>query len=249
MSILVSGDTHIGMKRKSNQDSIGLNPELNFFIVADGMGGHDGGDIASQMSVKLMPEFIKKNKDRTPKPEDLLSDAVAHVNDAIYEHGQKNAELEGMGTTISAIMFGETEICIANVGDSRVYLIKDMRLFQMTRDNSLVQERLNAGFYDREGARKDPQKNVLIRTVGFEQGVRPDVYKYKVSKNDMFLLCSDGLHGKVCDQDVMFILNKLISDQKNISQQELDKCVQELITNANRNGGQDNISVILAVAK
>lgn len=249
MSILVSGDSHIGMKRKSNQDSIGLAPELNFFVVADGMGGHNGGDIASQMSVKLLPEFIKENLPKAENKDQLLSDAIAHVNNAIYAHGQKNAELEGMGTTISAIMFDENEVVIANVGDSRVYMIKDMKLFQMTRDNSLVQERLNAGFYDREGARKDPQKNVLIRTVGFEQGVRPDIYKYKVSKNDMFLICSDGLHGKVCDQDVMFILDKIINDHLKITQQELDKCVQELISNANKNGGHDNISVILAVAK
>jgi len=124
-----------------------------------------------------------------------------------------------------------------------------MKLFQMTRDNSLVQERLNAGFYDRDGAKKDPQKNVLVRTVGFEQGVRPDVYKYKVCKNDLFLICSDGLHGKVADQDLIYILKKYIADHQSIKKEELDLCVQEFIKTANHNGGQDNISVILAVAK
>jgi protein phosphatase len=237
------------MKRKTNQDSIGLSDELRFYVVADGMGGHNGGDIASQMSVKLLPDFIKANQNKFQEKDELLAQAVAYVNDAIYSHGQENEDLEGMGTTISAVLFDDKELCVANVGDSRVYIIKEMKLFQMTRDNSLVQERLNAGFYDREGARNDPQKNVLIRTVGFEQGIKADIYKYKVCKNDLFLICSDGLHGKVADQDLMFILNKNIPDQRNISKDQLDHCVKELIQLANHNGGQDNISVIIALAK
>lgn len=249
MTILASGDTHIGMKRKSNQDSIALADDIRFYVVADGMGGHNGGDIASQMSVSLLPEYIKNNEDVVKVPEQLISDAVAFVNNAIYDHGQEHDELEGMGTTISAVLFNSNEACIANVGDSRVYMFKNLKLYQLTRDNSLVQERLNAGFYDREGARRDPQKNVLVRTVGFEQGVRPDVYKYKITKNDLFLICSDGLHGRVADQDMVYILSRNIADPNNIQKEELDRSVKDLIDLANKNGGQDNISVILAVAK
>lgn len=119
----------------------------------------------------------------------------------------------------------------------------------MTRDHSLVQEKLNIGLYDREGAKADPQKNVLIRTVGFEEEVEVDIYQYKMSKNDIFMLCSDGLHGKVSDEDIAFIIRSKIKDSANASQEELDAAVKELIAQANANGGQDNISVIMAIAK
>tara|TARA_Y100000768_G_C23991469_1_gene694006 strand:- start:23100 stop:23846 length:747 start_codon:yes stop_codon:yes gene_type:complete len=247
LTVIASGDTHIGMKRKTNQDSICVDKDLNFFVVADGMGGHNGGDIASSMSVDLLPNFIRENQSKYEVPV-LLDNAVHFVNNAIYEHGLKNSHLEGMGTTISAIMFNEKHINIANIGDSRVYMLHKQKLYQLTRDHSLVQERLNIGFYDREGARKDPQKNVLIKTVGFENNVRPDVYQYKVNKNDLFLICSDGLHGKVADQDIVHIITNQIKDFDHITQADLDNCVSKLIDQANANGGQDNISVILAAA-
>lgn len=248
MTILASGDTHIGMRRKSNQDSICLDPQLNFFAVADGMGGHNGGDIASQMLVDLVPQYLREKQEELKVPA-LLDQAIHRANHSIYQHGLENEELEGMGTTVSAIMFNDKHINIANIGDSRVYMMHKGKLYQLTRDHSLVQERLNIGFYDREGARKDPQKNVLIKTVGFEDDVRPDIYQYKVNKNDIFLICSDGLHGKVCDQDIVYLFKSIIQDFNNITQAELDQCVKAFIDQANANGGQDNISVILAAAK
>lgn len=248
MTIISSGHTDIGMKRSTNQDSICLYPKRNFFAVADGMGGHNGGDIASQMSVKLFPEFIENNIDQKSVPE-ILKESVQFVNQSIFDHGQKNTELKGMGTTVTAIMFNQNEINIANVGDSRTYLISNNKLFQMTRDHSLVQEKLNIGLYDREGAKADPQKNVLIRTVGFEPEVEVDVYHYKIQKNDMFMLCSDGLHGKVSDEDIIHIFNKHIPSASEATQDQLDATVHELIDQANANGGQDNISVIIALAK
>jgi len=248
MTILASGHTDIGMKRSTNQDSICLYPKRKFFAVADGMGGHNGGDIASQMSVKLFPEFIEENLEKKSIPE-LLKESVQFVNQSIFNHGQKNAELKGMGTTVTAIMFNQSEINIANVGDSRTYLVSNNKLFQMTRDHSLVQEKLNIGLYDREGAKADPQKNVLIRTVGFEPDVEVDVYHYKIQKNDMFMLCSDGLHGKVSDEDIIHIFNKHIPNASEASQEQIDATVHELIDQANANGGQDNISVIIALAK
>ncbi|MEX0799352.1 MAG: Stp1/IreP family PP2C-type Ser/Thr phosphatase [Bacteriovoracaceae bacterium] len=248
MTIISSGASDIGQKRKTNQDSICVYPKRHFFAVADGMGGHSGGDIASQMSVKLFPEFIEQNISRMSAP-DLLKNSIEHVNEAIYEHGQKNQELKGMGTTVSAIIFDGANINLANVGDSRVYLISKNKLYQMTRDHSLVQEKLNMGFYDRDGAKKDPQKNVLIRTVGFESEVEVDVYHYKVARNDMFLICSDGLHGKVSDEDIIHIVNQRLPDPSAAGQEELDSTVKELIDQANTNGGQDNISVVMALAK
>lgn len=248
MTILCSGHTDIGMKRSSNQDSICVYPKRSFFAVADGMGGHNGGDIASQMSVKLLPEFIENNLNTKSVPE-ILELSVKHINRSIYDHGQKNEDLKGMGTTITAIMFNGAELNIANVGDSRTYLISNNQLFQMTRDHSLVQEKLNIGLYDREGAKADPQKNVLIRTVGFEPDVDVDVYHYKIQKNDIFMLCSDGLHGKVSDEDIIHIVNKFISSPADLTQAQLDATVKELIAQANANGGNDNISVVMAAAK
>ena len=247
MSIISAGASDIGRKRKSNQDSICLVPDKKLFVVADGMGGHNGGDIASQMSVKLIPEFVNGHQDLNP-PE-LLKSAVHFVNKSIYEHGQQNSELKGMGTTITSILFDENNINIANVGDSRTYLIHDKKLYQMTRDHSWVQEKLNAGIYDREGAKADSQKNALTRAVGFEPDVEIDIFKYKVSKNDLFLLCSDGLHGKVSDEDIIFIVNRELPDITNATQKDLNNIATALIDQANANGGQDNISVILAMAK
>lgn len=248
MTILSSGHSDIGMKRSTNQDSICLYPEANFFAVADGMGGHNGGDIASQMSVKILPEFISKNIKSKAVPE-LMAESIKFVNKSIFDHGQKNAELKGMGTTITAIMFNANEINIANVGDSRTYLVSNNKLYQLTRDHSLVQEKLNIGLYDREAAKADPHKNVLIRTVGFEEELEVDVFHYKIQKNDMFMLCSDGLHGKVSDEDIIHIFNKNIKTPEESTQENLDATVHELIAQANANGGQDNISVIIAIAK
>lgn len=246
MGILAFGATDIGRKRKSNQDSIHLYPEKKFFVVADGMGGHNGGDIASQMSVKLFPEFIDTHHD-TPVSE-LLKAGIRYINKSIFDHGKANVELKGMGTTISSLMFEGGNAYIANVGDSRTYLISSKKLYQLTRDHSLVQEKINLGFYDREGGKNDPQKNVLIRTVGFEEEVEVDVYQYKVQKGDLFLLCSDGLHGKVSDSDILHIVNTELTCKETPCEEDLKRTVQKLIDQANQNGGQDNISVILALA-
>jgi PPM family protein phosphatase len=248
MTLLSSGDTNIGMKRSSNQDSICLYPKRHFFAVADGMGGHSGGDIASQMSVKLLPEFIEQNIEKLTIPE-LMGHSIKFVNKSIYQHGQANKELKGMGTTITAMMLSGNTINIANVGDSRTYMVSQNKLYQMTRDHSLVQEKLNIGIYDREGAKADPQKNVLVRTVGFEPELEVDVYHYTISKNDLFMLCSDGLHGKVSDEDILFIIRKNVPKPSIATQEQLDAAVAELIAQANANGGQDNISVIIALVK
>ena len=242
MKITFCGKTDIGQKRKTNQDSICLLPNHEFFAVADGMGGHNGGDIASQMAVQIFSEYFAEH---THNEEENLTESFSFINKSIFNHGMTHQELKGMGTTISALQYNGKFINIGNIGDSRVYLINNGRLFQMSRDHSLVQEKLNLGIYDREGARQDPQKNVLIRTVGFEEEVDVDVYKYRLNKNDLFLICSDGLHGKVCDADILSIINQHVSFEGPVSQEMLDNATDHLIYQANLNGGQDNISVIL----
>lgn len=247
MGILCTGATDIGRKRKTNQDSICLNHEYNFFAVADGMGGHNGGDIASQTTVEVMFDFFPKNSNLDAQV--LMKKTIQEVNRAILKKAEEQPELHGMGTTVSAIHFSGPQLVIGNVGDSRVYMINNKNIFQMTRDHSFVQEKLNMGIYSREEAAKDPQKNVLVRSVGFESDLVVDVFNYRICKNDIFLVCSDGLHGKVSDADILHIVRRNISDPSRCQLSELEKTVKELIQQANDNGGQDNISVILAIAQ
>ena len=247
MGLIAAGATDIGRKRKSNQDSYFLSLENKLFVVADGMGGHNGGDIASQMAVKTLPEFLVKNTSMEPSP--LLSTSIKESNRAIKNFGETHPELVGMGTTIVSFYFRGQNIYIGNVGDSRAYLVNSKKIFQLTRDHSLVQEKLNYGVYNREQAALDPQKNVLVRTVGFEDDVDVDVFTYKVVKNDIFLCCSDGLHGKVSDEDILYIINQHIPDPASATQASCDLVVKNLIAQANENGGQDNITAILIIAQ
>ena len=248
MGILCAGATDIGRKRKTNQDSICLDHTHHFFAVADGMGGHNGGDIASQLSVKVMPEYFAKNIAGNESVV-VMKKMIQEVNQAILQKAQEDPTLQGMGTTVSAVHFAGPQLVIGNVGDSRVYLINNHKIYQMTRDHSFVQEKLNMGIYTREDAVKDPQKNVLVRSVGFEADLLVDVFNYRICKNDIFMICSDGLHGKVSDSDILHIVERNIPDPAHCSTQDVEKTIQELIQQANDNGGQDNISVILAVAQ
>jgi PPM family protein phosphatase len=248
MGIICAGATDIGRKRKTNQDSICLDYTHNFFAVADGMGGHNGGDIASQLSVKVMPEFVEKNN-KEMEPDQLMKEVIQEVNKIILKKAEENPELHGMGTTVSAIQFNGPQLVIGNVGDSRVYMVNNQHIFQLTRDHSFVQEKLNMGIYTREEAVKDPQKNVLVRSVGFEADLQVDIFYYRICKNDIFLICSDGLHGKVSDGDILHIVQRNISDPARCQLPDVENAIKELIQQANNNGGQDNISVILAVAQ
>lgn len=247
MGIIFSGATDIGRKRKSNQDSICLDPKHSFYAVADGMGGHNGGDIASQMSTSIMPVYLEQSTDNDNQV--LMDSLIQFINASILKKAQEVPELAGMGTTVSAIKFCGPNLIIGNVGDSRVYMINNSQIYQLTRDHSFVQEKLNMGIYTREDAVRDPQKNVLVRSVGFDEELQVDVFNYRISKNDVFIICSDGLHGKVSDADILHIVKKTMGDPSQCTKDDVDRAVKELIDQANENGGQDNISVIIAVAQ
>lgn len=247
MPIISSGLTDIGLKRQSNQDTIFLSPQNNLFIVADGMGGHNGGDIASNLAIETIPEYFKQNIDKNPL--ELTTESILHANKIIFEKSISEPKLKGMGTTIVLLFFRGDTLYVGNVGDSRAYLVNKGKLFQLSRDHSLVQEKINVGLYSRQNAADDPMKNVLVRTVGYEDTVLVDVYTYKVTKNDILFICSDGLHGKVSDADIVFIINKHIQSPENATPEMVQETVSILTEQAKTNGGQDNISVIMAVAK
>ena len=247
MGLIAAGQTDIGRKRKTNQDAFFVGLDKKLFVVADGMGGHNGGDIASQMAVKVLPQYVQDNSGMEPTL--LLAGSIKESNRAIKHYGETHPELVGMGTTIVSFFFRGQNIYIGNVGDSRAYLINNKRIYQLTRDHSLVQEKLNYGVYTREQAALDPQKNVLVRTVGFEDDVDVDVFVYKVIRNDIFLCCSDGLHGKVSDEDMLFLINRFLPDPGRATQEAADNLIKALIDQANENGGQDNITAILVIAQ
>jgi PPM family protein phosphatase len=248
MGVLAAGITDIGQKRSSNQDSIYLDNDLNLYIVADGMGGHQGGDIASQMVIEVYPKVFKENFEKIKDPDKLLEHCSKVVNEKIFARAQMDSQLQGMGTTLVVLYFHSNKLYINNIGDSRAYLINQKHLFQLTRDHSLVQEKIKMGIYNRENALKDKMKNVLTRAVGFEDFVESDTFEYEVNKSDLFFICSDGLHGKVHEKDILEIITKKYKDVSHLTQEKLDNMTKDLINKANANGGNDNISVIVVAA-
>ncbi len=243
MAILAAGLTDIGQKRSSNQDSIYLNSQDHLYLVADGMGGHQGGDVASALAAKLVPEYLLQQNRETDDLKGLMRSSIRFASTGILQHSIQKPELKGMGTTLTALYFHKDTVFISNVGDSRAYLFNNHQLFQLTKDHTLVQQKLDMGIYTRAQAHEDMMKNVLIRTVGYEKNVDVDVYTYKVARGDLFLACSDGLYGKVSDRDLCTILSK--ASQENFTKEALTQTAQELVALANKNGGNDNISVVL----
>ena len=231
--------TDIGTVRKMNQDfvyasdqPVGILP--NLYIVADGMGGHAAGDYASRCAVETMVDYIENATSGGPVT--LLGNALAQANRKVMEKALSDRSMEGMGTTLVAAVVQNDCLYVANVGDSRLYLIDD-RLEQITRDHSLVEEMVRAGELRREDARLHPDKNVITRAVGVKNTVAVDFFDVALNKGDRFLICSDGLTNMV-PEDVIF---RIVREKGS-----LEAAAKELVDEANRSGGSDNISVILA---
>ncbi len=232
--------TDIGSKRKVNQDyiynkdeSIGL--LSNLYIVADGMGGHKAGDHASRECVNSVVGYIEEHTE-CYTPISLLEKAIATANDNINEQSNNNPDLEGMGTTIVAATIVENTMYVANVGDSRLYLIKDDKMEQITQDHSLVEEMVKRGEISATDARMHPNKNIITRALGASKDVDVDFFEIEVDKADKILLCSDGLTNMVEEQEIVDVVS---------CNSDMDKVVKKLVQKANQYGGKDNISVVL----
>ena len=206
----------------------------NLFIVADGMGGHNAGDLASRYTVETMVDYIEGASEKRPIP--LLEAAVQEANKKVMEKSLADRSLEGMGTTVVAATVHGNCLYVANVGDSRLYLMDD-GIQQITRDHSLVEEMVRAGEIGREEARTHPEKNIITRAVGVKNKIRVDFFDVALNPGDIILLCSDGLTNMVEDQDILRAVKKEAS---------LEAAAHKLVSMANRNGGKDNISVVLA---
>jgi len=249
MRLTSAGRTHVGMKRAHNEDSLRLFREENLFIVADGMGGHASGEVASQMSVETLAEFFrataeddevtwpyKMDKGRKYEENRVIT-GVKLSNRKIFESASRDSKLKGMGTTIVVTFFVNGGCYVGHVGDSRVYRYRSGKLTQLTEDHSLLNDYVKMKNLTPEEIEAFPHKNVIVRALGMKETVQVDVYHEVPEPGDVYLLCSDGLSGMVTDEN----MGRILSD----ADPDLDKKAGHLIDAANENGGTDNITVIL----
>lgn len=241
------GLTDVGRKRSHNEDSYLINDDLSLFIVADGMGGHSGGEFASRMSVETILEVVKNI---TSDPEatvisgvntadadfgDRLRYAIETASGKIYDQSLYDQSLKGMGTTTVAALFHENQLYVANVGDSRAYLFHANKMSQITTDHSLVTEQVKAGLLNENDAKKHKLKNIITRSVGYQEQVEIDLKKFDLHLGDKLLLCSDGLSNMVNDQEI----------ERIVVNHPIKGACKKLVDSANEHGGEDNVTVVL----
>ena len=247
--IAMAGQTDVGSVREHNEDAISHNDSLGLAVLADGMGGHRGGEVASAIAVSTIIERLKKKlKKISPGETDedtgyslesmAIHDAITEANAKVYSASCENTQYKGMGTTIVVVLFYDNRFTVAHVGDSRLYRLRDGELEQLTRDHSLMQELIDRGFYTPEQAKKSLNKNLVTRAVGIDEHVMIDIQEDVAMVDDIYLLCSDGVTDLIDDDLIRETLKKCGED--------LDKAAAELIREANEHGGKDNISAILA---
>lgn len=235
LSLKSWAESNIGQKRINNEDSFCDDPALGLFIVADGMGGHRGGDRASQIAVLTAKATYEAKINEHLAPPLALDHAFIEAAKKVHEESLANADLMGMGTTLSALVISNDHAFIAHIGDTRIYCARDGLLHQLTSDHSLVNEQVQAGILTQEDARISPLRNIITRAIGHNENVRADYFSLAIKKDDIFLLCSDGLNNMLLDGEISKIISTFPPQQ----------AVRELIAEANRNGGDDNITAIL----
>lgn len=239
----VHGLTDVGLVREHNEDSIDWDTERGLFILADGMGGHNAGEVASALAIEsikhalydvLKPEIIESE---IVDYNDAVYEAIAYANTEIFEQAQEKPEYIGMGTTLVMALLMWDKALIANVGDSRLYRLRNDNLEQLTTDHSLVQEMVDNGYLSAEEADSAISKNLITRALGISEVVDIDLIEHPMKLNDLFLLCSDGLTDLVTDEEISSIIIEY--------RDSLSDAAQKLVDLANKRTGKDNISVIL----
>lgn len=233
-------ETDVGLRREINQDSILVDRDLNLFVVADGMGGHKGGEVASGIAIEAVREvFMQKSGSGRVVPKDLVEEAYSEASRRIHHRASvDNPELMGMGTTMVLLWAYKGKLYIGNVGDSRAYVYREPGLlWQITEDHSLINEQVRAGVISEEDAPNVIGRNVITRSVGFEKEVLVDVFQRDFRVDEKYLLCSDGLSGLVSGDKIAKLM------REGSPEKVVTKCVKE----AKNAGGDDNISVICIV--
>ena len=244
-----AGITHAGLVRPHNEDTFVILTEHDLFIVADGIGGHNSGEVASRIAVDAIMEFFDRasaDKNSTwpytldpslSDAENLLITSVKLANSRIHEAAEADPQHHGMGTTIVSLLLGPTRSCVAHVGDSRAYVIRDGGIEQLTRDHSLLNEYARDQAIDPKDMRDFPYKNIIVRALGANETVDVEFTPLVPTPGELYLLCSDGLTDMVDDEKIL----ELIQDGRS----NLERTCQLLIDEANVNGGSDNVTVIL----
>ncbi len=250
LEIVSLSDT--GLKRGSNEDSTVTDAALGLALIADGMGGYKAGEVASAIAAKAVLDEVRKHrkdpqrgtgkgknpaKDRANRQFEVLETAIAVANKQIYGTAQELPQCEGMGTTVIVALFADQHVVVAHVGDSRLYRLRNNELRQLTADHSLVQELIDRGFFTREEAQANTPRNLVTRALGVEADVVVDIQETALEREDIYLLCSDGLNDMVDDEEIRLTLSKYSGN--------LAGAAQELVRLANAGGGKDNISVVI----
>jgi PPM family protein phosphatase len=248
LKVVSAGLTDVGRKRNHNEDSFLIDEELQLYVVADGMGGHAGGGTASRIAVETIDKELRRARESRDNPfistsnlqdaliPEALRTAVEKACLAIYTAAQEDSRLSGMGTTVISLVVKDDQAFFAHVGDSRAYLIRGELIQQISEDHSLVNEQIKAGMITPEEAKHSRYKNIITRSVGFEEEVQVDVMGVISEPGDVFLLCSDGLANMLEDKEI----HELV-----LQTQQFPDVPQKLIDLANERGGDDNITVIV----
>ena len=242
--VRIAGCTDTGMRRQINEDHIGFDQNLGIAVLADGMGGHQSGEIASHMAVEFVMENLQELMDGESAGAitgsqllEKVSNTISYSNTKIFSAAAKLEQHKGMGTTVVAAIVQGKQLYVGHVGDSRLYLFRSRDLQRITRDHSLVQDLIDRGFYTEEEARQANVGHIVTRALGTKEEVEVDTEQHDLEEGDIFLLCSDGLSDMVDDWKIEEMLRE--------GKEELQTIAQALVDTANRNGGKDNISVIL----
>ena len=237
--------SHVGNVRRANEDNYFVSSFENnygFALVADGMGGHKGGKIASKKAVESISEYLTTQFDfenldieNSSYVIENVSDAISSANSVVYIEALSDEKLMGMGTTVVLAVIKDNELYAANVGDSRLYIINKESIVQVTKDHSMVQEMIDNGTLNKDGAESSVNKNIITRAVGTERTVLADFYRHTLNDGDIVMLCTDGLTNMVSDDEIKGVFD---------NNEDLDGCVQILVNRANNRGGYDNSTVV-----
>ncbi len=237
MHFTCAARTDVGIVRSGNEDNYLMLSDRGIFIVADGMGGHAAGEVASEMAVRIISRELGSLRGQTDEQVgERLRQSIRAANEAIFGRTLAEHDKRGMGTTVTVLTLLPNRYLIGQVGDSRAYLLRDGRLLQLTKDHSYVQEQVDAGLLTPDQARVHPYSNVITRCVGAGMDVTPDIYFGNLQNGDLVLLASDGLTGMLEDEQLLKILQSEGGPQK---------WVDRMISEANRRGGLDNITAIV----
>ncbi|MCR4302479.1 MAG: Stp1/IreP family PP2C-type Ser/Thr phosphatase [Sulfuricaulis sp.] len=241
--LLIFGLTDAGRMRDQNEDQIAMAPEAGLAIVADGMGGHRAGEVASRLAVETIRRHIVDTLTDTMATNNgdievsAVRDAIQQANKAIYDHAHANPDYAGMGSTIVVALFYGEKLCVGHVGDSRLYRYRDTILEQITQDHSVVQELISRGLVTAEEARLSISKNLVTRALGIDPTVEADINKHDVYDDDVYLLCSDGINDVLADGDIEMMLTE--------HGRNIETAVKAMVNTTNDRGGPDNISAVL----